>query len=225
MKSQTESPQESSPVIIQLATALFSFPPSFDPPSVADSFGFILEFRPDLSGIADTIIDRIQQTSGVGNASEYLGLHLRTEADAKGEWASWDDLTNTTISTALENNMKTIYVASGDKNSVARLVTKADKIGIKVVDKWSILGNGDEATYLESFNFDQQGIVDYLALMQSNIFIGSAGSSFSSHVVTRRQFLDEHDPTFNGGDTKGGRAQKDKLTGGARLGFWDMDWP
>ncbi|KAK6529681.1 hypothetical protein TWF281_008844 [Arthrobotrys megalospora] len=225
IKAQTRRPNEKFPVIIRLDDkALFSFPPAFDPPAIANNFGFILEFRLDLSGLANIIVDRVRQALNKddGKFSEYVGVHLRSEADAGKYWASWDELANSTLSVALDNKIRLIYVASGDADGVAKLTRKAEESGIRVVDKWSILSN-DEQEFLHPFRFDQQAIVDYLALMRSDRFVGSGQSSFSSHLIMRREFLANVSLAEGNHDDDYGR--RDQLAGPGRLGYWDMDWP
>lgn len=226
IKSQSKKPSERSPVIVRLDDkTLFSFPPSFDPPTVANSFGFILEFRLDLSGLSNVIVNRVHKTlnDGAGNDS-YVGLHLRSEPDAGKYWASWDQLAEATISVAVENNIKLIYVASGDTDGMAKITKKAADSGIKVLDKWSVL-SGDEKEYLAPFRFDQQAIVDYLALMQSNMFVGSGQSSFSSQLILRREFLANISSAEGEENAEPEGLSRNQLAGPGRLGYWDMDWP
>ncbi|KAK6510812.1 hypothetical protein TWF506_009907 [Arthrobotrys conoides] len=226
IKSQKRRPTEKSPVIVRLDDrTLFSFPPTFDPPSVLNSFGFILDFRLDLSALANFIVDRVHQTlnASAGNDS-YVGLHLRSEPDAGKYWATWDQLAEATISTAVGNEIKLIYVASGDTDGVAKLTKKAVDSGIQVLDKWSIL-SGDEKEYLAPFRFDQQAIVDYLALMRSDRFVGSGQSSFSSHLLMRRELLANMTLAEEGKHLEPGSVPRDQLAGPGRLGYWDMDWP
>ncbi|KAK6511453.1 hypothetical protein TWF481_000369 [Arthrobotrys musiformis] len=225
IKSQKQKPAERSPVIVRLDDkTLFSFPPSFDSPALANCFGFILEFRLGLTALANVIVDRVHRTSSIsGGNNQYVGLHLRSEKDAGKYWASWDELADTTISTASNNSIKFIYVASGDAEGVAKLVDKAEKAGIQVLDKWSILYD-DEKEYLKPFRFDQQAIVDYLALMRSDRFVGSGQSSFSSHLILRREILANISLAKGekAANTEG--APRDQLAGPGRLGYWDMDW-
>ncbi|KAK6334851.1 hypothetical protein TWF718_010296 [Orbilia javanica] len=225
VQSRSQKPSWRTPVIVRLDDkALFSFPPSFDSPELARNFGFILEFRLDLSALSNVIVNRARKTLNDRTGNDpYVGLHLRSEADAGKYWASWDLLANTTISVATKNDIKLIYVASGDTDGVAKLAKKAADLGIKVLNKWSVL-YADEKEFLQPFRFDQQAIVDYLALMRSDRFIGSGQSSFSSHLILRRELL----ASISSSEEKGVEPEstpRDQLVGPGRLGYWDMDWP
>ncbi|KAF3105630.1 hypothetical protein TWF594_010248 [Orbilia oligospora] len=225
IKSQKKRPTETSPVIVRLDDrTLFSFPPSFDPPSVLNSLGFTLDFRPDLSALANVIIDRVHKTLNASGNDPYIGLHLRSEPDAGKYWATWDQLANATISTAMNNEIKLVYVASGDTDGVANLTGKAAESGIKILDKWNVLSD-DEKEYLGPFRFDQQAIVDYLALLRSDRFVGSGQSSFSSQLLLRRELLANLTLTEEEKLAEPDNASRDQLAGPGRLGYWDMDWP
>ncbi|KAF3909371.1 hypothetical protein AA313_de0200741 [Arthrobotrys entomopaga] len=217
------------PTIVRLdERTLFSFPPHLDSPAVMNGFGFMLEFRQDLSGLANIIVDRLHQDikSGGAGGSEYLGLHLRREADVLNQtetWATFDQLADKALSAAATNKINLIYVATGDIETVNELKAKAAESGVKVVDKHDIL-NSDEKEFLNTFAFDQQAIVDYLVLMRSGVFIGSGLSSFSSHLISRREYL--ANITSKAGDHRYGGVDRDALVGPkGRLGYWDMDWP
>ncbi|KAK6354223.1 hypothetical protein TWF730_008635 [Orbilia blumenaviensis] len=224
IKSQSKRPGERNPVIVRLDDrTLFSWPPSFDSPAFANYFGFILEFRLDLTALANIIVSRVRPTSSSGASKDpYVGVHLRSEADAGKYWASWDQLANATLSAAVESDIKHIYVASGDTDGVAKLAKKAAESGIKVLDKWGVLLK-NEKEYLKPFRFDQLAIVDYLTLLESDRFVGSGQSSFSSHILMRREFIANNTLST---DTKNDNGKpRDQFAGPGRLAYWDQDWP
>ncbi|KAK6530254.1 hypothetical protein TWF694_003617 [Orbilia ellipsospora] len=227
LKTNKRRPSPSVPTIVRLdERTLFSFAPTLDPPAVMNNFGFLLDFRLDLSGLANIIVDRLREDVKKAGGSEYLALHLRREADVavqKEKWATFDELANKSLSVAAADNINLLYVASGDIESVDELKVKAAKSGVRVVDKHDMLSE-HEKEFLNTFAFDQQAIVDYLVLMHSNVFIGSGLSSFSSHLISRREYL--ANITLTTGDHKYPTVERDELVGPkGRLGYWDMDWP
>ncbi|KAK6335528.1 hypothetical protein TWF696_002301 [Orbilia brochopaga] len=190
LDSLPTSPSEQHPVIFGLDDKmLFSFPPDTDVPTVSQNFGFILEFRRDLSSLAALAVSRLQKILDRSKTEKkYLGLHLRTESDVPKGWSSFRTYGETALSTALDNGISVIYVASGDSEGIEKLRQAVAEYEIAVTSKWRLL-TADEQEYLHSFTFDQQAIVDYLVLLQADMFIGSPESSFSSQLVLRRELI------------------------------------
>ncbi|KAF3918429.1 hypothetical protein ABW21_db0201191 [Orbilia brochopaga] len=227
IQALSKPPSEKSPVIVRLDDKiLFSFPPHDDVPHLAQNFGFILDFRQDLSSLAALILNRLRRTLAPDieqetAAKQYLGLHLRTEYDAmKEEWLSYDKLKESTIFIAMEHNIDLIYVASGEIQDIEKLRDSLSVYGMTVMDKWQLL-TADETEYLQSFAFDQQGIVDYLVLLQSDMFLGSPESSFSSNLVLRRNLI-ASDAAIRDGRV---RAERSRLADSKAFRFADMQWP
>lgn len=123
--------------------------------------------------------------------SKYLGMHLRTEADAEPFWPTYEEQEEAYLNKAMEMNLSVAYVASGSVNDVRRLTkAAAEKAGLLVVGKKDILDE-ESLQELNALSWDQQGLVDYVVLTGSEYFMGNSRSSFSISVSLKRNLRED----------------------------------
>ncbi|KAK2066767.1 hypothetical protein P8C59_000555 [Phyllachora maydis] len=142
--------------------------------------------------------------------------------------------------------LEVVYVASGNRTVVdlfaAYLVrrlaedaalTGLEKAGVRlrnvtVVTKYDLL-QGSDRKLLDSFTFDQQGLVDFLMMFKASAFTGVAYSSFPWNVALRRHELSK----YAGIKNEGSDMLKDEYSTimGSQADYPDLDpfefgiWP
>lgn len=175
-----------NPVIVRLGLAAFEWSAHTDGASAWIEFGRLLRWRSDVRELAHRALDALYQTYP-DTAGGFLGAHLRTESDVKGRdlWIDYQTQRNSFIHTAREKNFSTIYIASGDADSIEKFSKSAKEHGLTVATKFDLLTSLD-AERLSSLSWDQQAMVDFLLLRQSLFFVGFAPSSFAFALAFAR---------------------------------------
>lgn len=112
------------------------------------------------------------------------------------------------LSGAANASLPLIYVASGDRDEVAKLSGEARERNMTVTTKFDVLG-GPEVAALGGMSWDQQGMVDFLVMTKASMFGGVSHSSFAWNVALGRHVVggeagEEH--------LKGPQALSDKLS-------------
>jgi hypothetical protein len=128
----------------------------------------------------------------------FYGAHLRTEEDTvDAGWQNpcsetecglnWTSQTDAYMKHAIANNLKIVYVASGNASEIERFKVKAaaNNVRLTVVDKWDLLGEQKSAE-LKKLHWDQQALVDLEILMRCSVFGGMAKSSFAAMIIMAR---------------------------------------
>lgn len=119
-------------------------------------------------------------------ASRFIGIHLRTEADAEKFWPTYADQEDGYLAKAAEIGLPIGYIASGNLTETRRLSKAAsEQIGLTLVSKHDILSQED-LELLRSLSWDQQGLIDYIVLAGSEYFAGNSRSSFSISMCLKR---------------------------------------
>jgi hypothetical protein len=144
-----------------------------------------------------TPTDRLHQRA-------FYGAHLRTEADTvDAGWQTpcsetecglnWTTQTDAYMEHAVSNDLKIIYVASGNASEIERFKVKASSHNppLTVIDKWDLLDEPTSAE-LKALHWDQQALVDLEILMRCSVFGGMAKSSFAFMIaVARSAWMEE----------------------------------
>lgn len=125
------------------------------------------------------------------DASKFLGVHLRTEADALPFWPTYAEQEEAYIGKAAELGLTAGYVASGNLTDAHKFATAARaELGMTLVSKDDLL-EGADLEELHSLSWDQQGLVDYIVLTGAEYFTGNSRSSFSISVTKKRHLKTE----------------------------------
>ncbi|KAI5866544.1 hypothetical protein GGS23DRAFT_615026 [Durotheca rogersii] len=195
---------------------LWDWPTHRDGPELAATFGGLLRFRADVLDIADAVAEAMRGTARRLAVPEdpdraaasvargrFLGVHLRSEADALARWPSYANQTQAYLGEAARRGFRggAAYLASGDAGEAARFAREAGAaLGLAVRTKFDLLDAAEEeggggagvlARQLRALSWDQQALVDFAVLLQCDYFVGVSPSSFSVNVALRRHLRDE----------------------------------
>lgn len=121
----------------------------------------------------------------------FMGMHLRSEADAEAFWPSYEEQQTGYLRKAEDLGLTIAYVASGDLNETHKLETAArEQLGMTLVSKEDLL-QGEDLAQLHAMSWDQQGLVDYIVLAGADYFTGNGRSSFSISLTQKRHLRAE----------------------------------
>ena len=112
------------------------------------------------------------------------------------------------LSGAANASLPLIYVASGDRDEVAKLSAEATARNMTVTTKFDVLG-GPEVAALGGLSWDQQGMVDFLVMTKASVFGGVGHSSFAWNVALGRHVVGGEE---GGEHLKGPQALSDRLS-------------
>ncbi|RYE27294.1 MAG: hypothetical protein EOP45_01725 [Sphingobacteriaceae bacterium] len=138
-----------------------------------------VKYAPKLLTLGQSITEKIKV--------DYLGFHLRAEADAL--WYNYTTQVEKLMDIIQSSkvNIKTIYVAVGNLSLYSDFTTDMSRYGLTVLSKWSIASDYDEIlTELNQLKFDQLAVVDYHILLNSTYFVGLGMSSYSFAIAYDR---------------------------------------
>lgn len=182
---------------------LWEWPVYRDGPELANTFGGLAKFnrtmmrlgKKALAGMQALAKEHNRAARGPdlddGDASRFLGAHLRTEADAESFWPTYEDQEEGYLKKAEEVGLTVGYVASGNLTETHKFARAAkDKIGLTLVSKDDLLDEEDLAE-LHSLSWDQQGLVDYVVLAGAEYFTGNSRSSFSISMCMKRNLKED----------------------------------
>lgn len=166
-----------------------------DGPELANTFGGLCKFNRTMMKLGKKALAQMQAfarqhavDSGAKpqDASNFLGVHLRTEADAETFWPTYEEQEEAYLRKADEIGLAVGYVASGNLTEVHKFATAAkEQVGMTIVSKDDLL-DSDDLDELHSLSWDQQGLVDYIVLTGAEYFTGNSRSSFSISVTKKR---------------------------------------
>lgn len=213
------------PVRADLSNSLWSWP-TFNETTGATfraDFGKLLRVRDDIRALAASALWNLAKSHGVtlpnpkaGNVvgdgatdqgAGFMGVHLRTEKDAKDfGWPPYQDqvpyfvefLQNET--TPLPGGRKrTVFLATGltaRDEDVKKFSARCAEVNATVVLKRDLL-DADEISVLNGLSWDQRALLDYEILMHAGTFLGVVESAFSWSVALRRSLA------YGASDTEG----------------------
>lgn len=189
---------------------LWEWPTWHDGPELANTFGGLLKFNKQVIRLGKTALlnmhnfarDHASSTphrqeatttsSGTPRSysthekSAFLGVHLRTEADAEKFWPSYEEQEEAYLSKAEELGFPVAYVATGNLSEARKFASAArERLGVAVLTKAGLL-EGADAEEMAALSWDQQGLVDHVVLAGAEYFVGNSRSSFSILLAQKR---------------------------------------
>ncbi|KAI0021562.1 hypothetical protein F4780DRAFT_778599 [Xylariomycetidae sp. FL0641] len=224
---------ERDPVLVRLNWGvLWDWPTLRDGPEFVATFGGLLRPRADLLDLADAAVRGLRAAAAAaakeagarGKHEGFLGVHLRTEADALAQWPGYAEQSAAYLEAAATGGgFRIAYLASGNLTEAGRFADEAAAAAaagqLTVLTKHDVLAGADRER-LRELAWDQAALVDFAVLLAADHFAGVSPSSFSVNVALRRHLRAEGLRTrpwkVGGGD---GRS---RLVGRYER-FWD-DW-
>ncbi|EGS17911.1 uncharacterized protein CTHT_0072710 [Thermochaetoides thermophila DSM 1495] len=190
-------PSPEHPRIIRFTWGVqFDWPVFRDGPEFVATFGGLLRFRQDILDLGYRTASYMRQFASSqdgASTSKYIGIHLRTESDALPRWPKYDDQATAYLERAGAMSFKAAYLATGNRTEAKRLADAAEKEhGMAVITKHELLQHHPEdLTKLEALTWDQQALIDFIVLLESDYFLGVSPSSFSMNVALKRHLKTE----------------------------------
>ncbi|KAH7629396.1 hypothetical protein B0T09DRAFT_155608 [Sordaria sp. MPI-SDFR-AT-0083] len=193
-------PSPDHPRIFRLTWGvLFEWPVFRDGPEFASTFGGLLRFRPDILALGRKIVGHMRrharQFDADSHSGRFVGYHLRTENDALDFWPNYANQSKTylTMSQQMGYDMKAGYLATGNETEARKFFKDSTVLhGMRVTTKRLLLqDHNDDLAALEKLTWDQQALVDFVVLLQSDFFLGVSPSSFSMNVALKRHLQAE----------------------------------
>ena len=171
----------------------WNYPVYRDGPEFVATFGSLLKFRKDILQLGELIVTAVRGPGGLSHAATdpstgYLGIHLRTENDALKRWPNFTTQTSAYLEKASQSRFRVAYLATGNLTEAARFTALAlSNEQIRVFTKRDLVQNSsNDLETLDNLTWDQQSIVDFIVLLQSDYFLGVSPSSFSMNVALKR---------------------------------------
>ncbi|KAI0378072.1 hypothetical protein F5Y04DRAFT_291492 [Hypomontagnella monticulosa] len=191
-----------SPRLIRFSWGvLWDWPVYRDGPEFAATFGGLLRIRDDILDIADAITASMRTLAATTRGTEtvagqsFLGIHLRTEADALSQWPSYENQTKNYLREAASQGYqgRAAYLASGNETETRKFGKEAMAVlELVVKSKYDLLeDHPEELEKLKALSWDQQALVDFAVLVNSDYFVGVSPSSFSINVALKRHLKEE----------------------------------
>ncbi|KAI0459319.1 hypothetical protein F5B21DRAFT_511428 [Xylaria acuta] len=228
-------PSWENPMLVRLSWGvLWDWPIFRDGPELAASFGGLLRIREDILELADRVVWSVKElaASGAGSGTGrpernrpdglFLGIHLRTEEDALSQWPTYENQSKGYLHNAEKRGFRggVAYLASGSKKETRRFGEDArTHLNLQVKSKYDLV-QGQELERLKSLTWDQQALVDFAVLLESDYFVGVSPSSFSINVALKRHLQKEGLYTR---PWKVGASDKKSWLAGRYFSYWD-DW-
>jgi hypothetical protein len=181
------------PIRFQMAHTLFRWPTEADGLDVASHFGRILRVRPDIRRIAASGLFNLQKRFGLKldprsgiRQDAFIGVHLRTEADAEGIFANYETQAGIYIAEIVDKQIPLVYVATGDTgDNVTALAARLRDFDITTILKNDVL-DGQDLTAMRRLTWDQRALVDYEIMLRCGLMLGLSDSAFSWNLAMRR---------------------------------------
>lgn len=251
-ESGVPAPSAKKPFLVRMSRwVLFQWPVHKDGAEFMNTYGQLLKFKRPVLEMGKKVLGKMHNMSATVHAARsgqtsvdkqhggkksffdngergFLGLHLRTESDIDhAGWPGYQELLQGFLAKAIEHSFDggIAYVATGNVSEARKLEHDAkEALGLKVVDKRKLLEDEPEAlAELEAMTWDHQGLVDFVVMAASDMFLGSQRSSFSVWLTARRAVM------VDGGiHARAFKARVNKDDGasflvGPKLKYW-QDW-
>jgi hypothetical protein len=171
----------------------WDFPVYRDGPEFVATFGGLLRFREDILELGRQVAAKMRVIAGGDSSdSRFIGLHLRTENDALAGWPSFDNQTAVYLRAASDRHFTAGYLATGNETEAAKFGKEAAQQMLRIVTKQDLVRDDEHlAKQLMSLSWDQQALIDFLVLLDSDYFVGVNPSSFSMNVALKRHLQAE----------------------------------
>jgi hypothetical protein len=181
------------PIRFQMAHTVFRWPTEADGLDFASHFGRILRVRPDIRRVAASGLFNLQKRFGLRldprngiRQDSFVGVHLRTEADAEGIFANYETQADSYVTEVIDNQMPVVYVATGDTGeNVAALAARLRDHDVTTIVKNDIL-DGQDLSTMRRLTWDQRALVDYEIMLHCGLMLGLSDSAFSWNLAMRR---------------------------------------
>ncbi|KAI0430228.1 hypothetical protein F5Y09DRAFT_331227 [Xylaria sp. FL1042] len=178
-----------NPTLVRLSWGvLWDWPVMRDGPEFAATFGGLLRIREDILELADRAVQSMRELAAsvaesrgrggeskkAGREGVFLGVHLRTEEDALSQWPTYENQSNGYIHEAEKQGFRggVAYLASGSEKETQRFGNDARvRLDLEVRSKYDLV-RGQELEKLKSLSWDQQALVDFAVLLESDYFVG-----------------------------------------------------
>ncbi|KAI1178774.1 hypothetical protein F4777DRAFT_61644 [Nemania sp. FL0916] len=208
-----QPPSWDNPMLVRLSWGvLWDWPVLRDGPEFAATFGGLLRIREDILDLADQVVRSMREFAaaaaseaergggGAGGKGQekgkngpdaegrFLGVHLRTEEDALLQWPTYENQSAGYIQRAEKEGFRggAAYLASGSETETRKFSDDARaRLNLSVKSKYDLV-QGPELDKLKSLSWDQQALVDFVVLLESDYFVGVSPSSFSINVALKR---------------------------------------
>lgn len=188
-------PSPLAPIVVNIGRPLFEFPSTYDPPAFSKHFAKILRPPQNVRRLGAEVLYELSTQYGLSldpsagiQTGKFLGAHLRTEIDAfNAHYQNYDRQSSNYIIQAVRSKYDLIYVASGHRPDIVRLMNDCrDNHHINVTTKIDLLQGKPMLKELEGLSWDQQGMVDLEVLLRSSSFGGIDQSSFAWQIALTR---------------------------------------
>lgn len=193
------------PVQVALNFPLLHWRMTYDSPELVAQFGKIVRFPQNVRVLAAKVLYAMQEMYGIkvlktGIApNQFLGAHLRTEADAdRAGYQRYESQSEHYLHMAEHINLSQIYVACGHIPDLERIRNAAWKRDLNVLTKYDLL-KGDDLKELTNLRWDQQALVDYGVLERASMLGGIEESSFAFNLAMKRHLLSRRRDHLVGG--------------------------
>ncbi|KAK4454658.1 Ppx/GppA phosphatase family-domain-containing protein [Podospora aff. communis PSN243] len=185
------------PVRFHLAITNWAFPTSPEDIHLTHQFGRILLIRKDIRRLSAAVLFALSRRYHLDidphdnlqshNSNSFVGVHLRTEQDAKYTLPPFDLQAADLLEYLTSSNAKVAYLATGTtQEEVSQLIGMAMEVNVTVVRKEDLL-EGEELRALETLTWDQKALVDYGVMLRAGAMAGPGGSSFAWELALRRE--------------------------------------
>jgi hypothetical protein len=194
-----------------------------DGPEFVATYGGLLRFREDILELGSRTVEAMQQLTRTRNkVGRYAGFHLRTENDALRQWPNFERQATEYLTDASAHALQTAYLATGNGTEAAKFKDRAlSQHHMLVVTKYDLLQDRPEGLKaLQSLTWDQQALVDFIVLLESDFFLGVNPSSFSINVALKRHL--QADGLFTRSWNVGRDDGRSRIVGNFSR-YWD-DW-
>jgi hypothetical protein len=209
----------------------FEWPVWSDGPEFVVTFGGLLKFRPDILELGSTVAALMREHAAHRGDKGFVGMHLRSEHDALRGWPSALNQTSTYLLEAWERGFHSGYLATGNATHAEVFKDRALREStLYVVTKEDLLEQREpEQALYRSLTWDQRALIDFIALAESDYFLGMNPSSFSMNVALKRHLQQDgiHTRPWKVGKEDG----RSRLVGDFQhywdswLWFYDTMWP
>lgn len=197
-EKKVHPPTSEHPRIIRFKWGvLFNWPTWKDGSEFVATYGGLLRFRRDILDMGHNVTEYMREFSAKqgkgGGSGVFVGMHLRTEADALGFWPKYEEQAPAYLERASSLKFRAVYLATGDEKEAAKFKETASKdYGMGVTTKHMLLeDHPEDKKRMESFTWDQQALVDYVVMTEADYFLGANPSSFSMTLAMKRHLKED----------------------------------
>lgn len=230
LRAQDKIVSPETPVRVWMTDPAFFWPVAYDGAEFAANFARVATSPRPLREVAARVLYRlyreldIREAPGRIPAGGFLGLHLRTEGDARAAgFAPYEEQRDNVVAALMAGGLSGVYVATGDAPALAQLrqdlagvrvpVNDTHSSEVRIFSKVDLLAEESPEAYSD-FTWDQMALVDvgkYLLLppasrraaltlsapdvmLRASKFVGISQSSWSWTLALRRHIWSNEDP-------------------------------